>query len=140
LYLRSTISEKGQHGHSMRSALADTAAVIVEVSTVGDFIWPSSTAPDEVREFTFTVKTRIWGSHENTELLRLKYIDSAGELLIDPQAPSPAQETPSGHIESANVLVGVIDGYHVRQHLLGDPQGWANLERSLDALVSLIAP
>ncbi|MFI8273899.1 hypothetical protein ACIGBH_03125 [Streptomyces sp. NPDC085929] len=99
--------------------------------------WPPGTAKGESRHFSFTVKTRT--ADGALPVLRLNYLEYAGELLTEPQAPgSTVQEELLAHIEEADALIGIIDGNHIRQHLDGAAGGLMRLEKTLDALVPIM--
>ena len=98
--------------------------------------WPFGTAVGETREFTFDVTTRT--ATERHTVLRIGYLEYAGELLTDPQAPgSTAQQDLIARIESAHALLGIIDGHRIRQVLDGDREGTWRLQQ---ALTTMIAP
>ncbi|GAA1285981.1 hypothetical protein Psi02_56290 [Planotetraspora silvatica] len=108
--------------------MADTAATGA---------WPRGTAKGETRHFTFTVKTHIDGAAH--PILDLKYLEYAGELLTDLQdAGSTKQQELFAHIDSADALIGVLDGYRIRQHVDGHPEGPLHLERTLNALLPVM--
>ncbi|MCT9935110.1 hypothetical protein N5079_33405 [Planotetraspora sp. A-T 1434] len=105
--------------------------------TASSGAWPRGTAKGETRHFTFTVKTRINGTPHT--ILHLKYLEYAGELLTELQdAGSTKQKELFDHIDTADALIGVIDGYHIRQHLDGHPEGPIHLERTLNALLPIM--
>jgi hypothetical protein len=100
--------------------------------------WPSGTAVGETREFLFTVRTRgaSGGLHA---VLRLGYLEYAGGLLTDAQAPgSTGQADLLARIEAAHALVGIIDGYRVRQAIDGHAEGLMRLQQSLTAMIGLM--
>jgi hypothetical protein len=47
--------------------------------------WLDSTDPDKVHEFIFTLKSQVGDSRGEIALSKLAYVDSSGELLINPQ-------------------------------------------------------
>lgn len=96
--------------------------------------WPFGTAVGETREFTFSVTTRT--TAETHPILRIGYLEYAGELLTDPQAPgSTAQRDLIEQIESAHALLGVIDGHRIRQCLDGHQEGQWRLQQALTAMI-----
>jgi hypothetical protein len=100
--------------------------------------WPSGTAVGETRDFIFTVRTRTPSGTPHT-VMRLGYLEYAGGLLTDAQAPgSTGQRDLLARIESANALLGIIDGYRVRQCLDGFAEGQMRLQQSLTAMISLM--
>ncbi|MEU9301475.1 hypothetical protein [Streptomyces sp. NPDC048269] len=118
------------HLNQWYSQMADTA---VEAG------WPPGTAKGETRHFTFTVKTQIAEGVRPRPMLHLKYLEYAGELLTEPQAPgSTVQEELYNNIRQADAMIGIIDGNNVRQHLDGSPRGQVRLEQTLNALVPIM--
>jgi hypothetical protein len=106
-------------------------------STASSGDWPRGTVKGETRHFTFTVKTPTSGPP--MPILHLKYLEYAGELLTEIQdAGSSKQKELFHHIQSADALIGVIDGYRLKQHLDGHPDGPIHLERTLNALVPVM--
>jgi hypothetical protein len=100
--------------------------------------WPSGTAVGETRDFTFTVRTRAPSGALYT-VLRLGYLEYAGGLLTDVQAPgTTSQADLLARIGSAHALIGIIDGYRIRQCLDGRPEGQMRLQQSLTAMISLM--
>lgn len=96
--------------------------------------WPAGTHKSEMREFRFDVMTRTATTPET--VLRLNYLEYAGELLTDRQEPgSTAQARLFAAVDGADALIGVIDGLRVRQAYHGDGRGAALLQRSLDTMV-----
>ena len=100
--------------------------------------WPSGTAVGQTRDFLFTMHTR-GSSGALHSVLRLGYLEYAGGLLTDAQAPgSTGQAELLGRIEAAHALVGIIDGYRVRQAIDGHPEGMMRVQQSLTAMISLM--
>jgi hypothetical protein len=100
--------------------------------------WPSGTVASETREFTFAVRTRSLSGRVHT-VLNLGYLEYAGGLLTEPQeSGSTLQPDLLRRIESADAMIGIIDGYWVRQCLDGEPEGRAQLQHSLTAMISLV--
>ncbi|MFF8271081.1 hypothetical protein ACF059_27350 [Streptomyces sp. NPDC016562] len=107
--------------------------------TTGEAGWPPGTAKGETRQFTFTVKAQVATGVKPRPMFHLTYLEYAGELLTEPQAPgSTVQEELFDNIRSADALIGIIDGNHIRQHMEGSPQGQIRLEQTLNALVPLM--
>jgi hypothetical protein len=97
--------------------------------------WPYGTAVGEAREFSFEITTRA--ATETHPILRIGYLEYAGELLTDPQAPgSTAQQDLIQRIESAHALLGIIDGYRIRQVLDGNTEGQWRLQQALTAMIA----
>jgi hypothetical protein len=100
--------------------------------------WPSGTAVGGMRDFNFTVLARM-SSGAPQAVMRLNYLEYAGGLLTDVQAPgSTAQADLLGRIESAHALIGIIDGYRLRQLLDGRAEGQARLQQSLTSMINLM--
>ncbi len=100
--------------------------------------WPSGTAVGETRDFIFTVRTRAPSGTLHT-VMRLGYLEYAGGLLTDAQAPgATGQQDLLARIESAHALLGIIDGYRIRQCLDGHADGQMRLQQSLTAMISLM--
>ncbi|MGH3735816.1 MAG: hypothetical protein ACRDT6_09380 [Micromonosporaceae bacterium] len=100
--------------------------------------WPSGTTIAETRDFTFTVRTRGASGNVHT-VMGIDYLEYAGGLLTDVPAPgSTAQAQLLQRIDSAHGLIGIIDGYRVRQCLDGHQEGQLRLQQSLTAMISLM--
>ena len=100
--------------------------------------WPAGTSGGETRTFNFMVRTRL-GSGASRPVLQVDYLDYAGGLLTDAQAPgSMAQAEVLERIGSAHGLVGIIDGYRIRQMIDGVGPGRARLAEGIDTLISLM--
>lgn len=97
--------------------------------------WPSGTTVGEMREFTFDVRTRSVG--ELHTILRLSYVEYAGELLTERQTANLAiQEDLIKRVHTADALVGIIDGHRIRQHLDGRAEGHMHVQQTLTAMIS----
>jgi hypothetical protein len=100
-----------------------------------DDVWPAGTRKSEMREFEFDLLTPEGGSRE--PVLRIGYLEYAGELLTEPQGPgSTAQADLLSAVDNADALIGIIDGLRVLQTFHGDPRGTTILQRSVDTMVS----
>jgi hypothetical protein len=100
--------------------------------------WPSGTSVGETRDFLFTVRTRTPSGALHT-VMHIGYLEYAGGLLTDAQAPgSTGQADLLARIESAHALIGIIDGYRIRQALDGIAEGYMRLQQSLTAMISLM--
>jgi hypothetical protein len=100
--------------------------------------WPSGTAVGETRDFVFTVRAGARSGPPHT-IMRLGYLEYAGGLLTDAQAPgSTGQAELLGRIDSAHALLGIIDGNRIRQCLEGRSEGLMRLQQSLTAMISLM--
>lgn len=100
-----------------------------------DDVWPAGTSKSEMREFEFNLLTPDGGTDE--PVLRIGYLEYAGELLTEAQGPgSTALATLLTAVDHADALIGIIDGLRVLQTYHGDPRGTAILQRSVDTMVS----
>jgi hypothetical protein len=100
--------------------------------------WPSGTAVGDTRDFTFTVRTRAPSGTLHT-VMGLGYLEYSGGLLTDTQAPGATAQTDLlARIQSAHALLGIIDGYRIRQCLNGHYEGQMRLQQSLTAVISLM--
>jgi hypothetical protein len=101
--------------------------------------WPTGTAVADKRAFTFSMRTRV-PSGEAATVLGLDYLDYAGGLLTDVQdAGSTARDDLLADVESADALIGIIDGFWLRRWLIdGDLNGKRRLQQSLTAMVHLM--
>jgi hypothetical protein len=100
--------------------------------------WPSGTAVGETRDFLFTVRTRAASGTLHT-VMNLGYLEYAGGLLTDAQAPgTTGQAELLDRINSAHALIGVIDGFRIRQCFDGHTEGLMRLQQSLTAMISLM--
>jgi hypothetical protein len=96
--------------------------------------WPLGTTKGETREFLFTMNTKVMG--ELYEILQIEYLEYPGELLTELQdEDSAVQATVLEQVRSADALLCVIDGEHIRKHLHGDPRGQAGLQYTLNAII-----
>jgi hypothetical protein len=117
---------------------SDAARLNTWFTTVADTSvargWPSGTTLAETRRFVFGARIRAGGSVH--EVLRLDYLDYAGELLTD-IGPSGVNHQADllAHIESAHALIGIIDGLRIRRFVAGEPDGWARLAETLNVLI-----
>jgi len=100
--------------------------------------WPSGTAVGSTRELTLTVRTRA-PSGALHAVMNLGYLEYSGGLLTDTQAPGETgQADLLGRIGSAHALLGIIDGYRIRQSLDGHAEGHMRLQQSMTAMIGLM--
>jgi hypothetical protein len=100
--------------------------------------WPAGTTAAETREFTFTVRTKAPSGTLHT-VMNLGYLEYAGGLLTEPQAPGSTLQTDLLHrVGSANALIGLIDGYRLRQWIDGRHEGQTRLQHTLTTMISLM--
>ena len=100
--------------------------------------WPEGTLAGDTREFTFDVRTRAASGTVHT-VMTLGYLEYAGGVLTEPRPPGEGfQEELLTRIRSADALFGIIDGYHLRQWIDGNPQGRNRLQHALTTMVTLM--
>jgi hypothetical protein len=100
--------------------------------------WPTGTALSDTREFTFAVRTRTPSGALHT-VLNLGYLEYAGGLLTEPQAPGSTLQADLLHrVGTADALIGLIDGHRIRQWLDGRSEGQMRLQHTLTAMISLM--
>ncbi|MEO3861562.1 hypothetical protein [Acrocarpospora sp. B8E8] len=127
-----------RQSYYLSAAPADVAKLTEWFATMADTTdpggWPAGTTLSETRRFAFTVKTRTADSVH--DVLRLDYLEYAGELLTrtDP-AGAERQAELFAQVQSADAVLGILDGQRIRQHLDGEARGWAELDRTLNILI-----
>jgi hypothetical protein len=99
--------------------------------------WDAGTRVGDVREFAFSVRTRAPSGTVHT-VMNLGYLEYAGGLLTEPQAPGTFQPELVERIRSADALIGIIDGYRVQQWLDGKTEGQVRLQHAVSAMVNLM--
>jgi hypothetical protein len=100
--------------------------------------WPAGTTVSDTREFTFAVRTTAPSGARHT-VMNLGYLEYAGGLLTEPQTPgSTLQADLLRQIESADALIGLVDGYRVRQWMDGNAEGQMRLQHTLTAMISMM--
>ncbi len=117
-----------------RVALSSTFRQVANVSEA----WPRGTQVGETREFTFDFAAFHEGAKH--QLVRIKYLDYAGELLEAEQAPgSTALATLEDHINGAHALFGMIDGQRILQYLRYEPEGLEYLHHTIQPMIGVMA-
>lgn len=101
-----------------------------------DDIWPARTRKPGTREFVFDLLTPDGGGRE--PVLRIRYLECAGELLTEPHGSTARAELLSA-VHDADALIGIVDGLRVLQAFHGDHRGAADLRRSVDAMASAMS-
>jgi hypothetical protein len=100
--------------------------------------WPRGTHIGETREFTFDCVAFHDGAKHT--LLHINYLDYAGELLeAEQEAGSHALADLEQRVTQAHALLGMIDGYRLRQYLRGEPDGHAYLRSAIQPMIGLMA-
>ncbi len=100
--------------------------------------WPSGTAVASTRSFQFTLQTR-GAAGRPLPVLALNYLEYAGGLLTEAQAPgSTAQAELLTQIRSAHALIGIIDGFWVRQLLDGHAEARVRLQQTVTTMINLM--
>lgn len=83
--------------------------------------WPASTTLSDKREYPFDFVGYDADERRRT-ILRMSYLEYAGEIFEGSSAESRAQlKEVEAHVQEAHALIGLIDGYRLRQLLLSDP-------------------
>jgi hypothetical protein len=117
-----------------RIALSQVFRQVVDTSQP----WPRGTQVGETREFTFDCVAFHDGVKH--KILSINYLDYAGELLESEQeAGSHALADLEQHIREAHALLGMIDGYRVRQYLRGEPGGDAYIRSAIQPMIGFMA-
>lgn len=97
--------------------------------------WPAGTSKAETREFQFDLVTNT--ATTPATVLRLNYLEYAGELLTEVQDPGgSAQARLLTAVDGADALIGIIDGLRLRLARQGDGRSMAILQRAVDTMVS----
>jgi hypothetical protein len=100
--------------------------------------WPSGTGLRDTRSFAFTVQTRT-ADGRPLPVLVLNFLDYAGGLLTDPQVlGSTAQAELMTRIQRAHALIGIIDGYLIRQWMDGQPGARVPLQQAITTMINLM--
>lgn len=83
--------------------------------------WPASTPLPDKHEYPFDFVAYDAAERRRT-ILRMSYLEYAGEIFEGSSAESRAQlKEVEAHVREAHALLGLIDGYRLRQLLLSDP-------------------
>lgn len=101
--------------------------------------WPASTRVYNGREYTFDCKTRR--NATNHSVLRIKYLDYAGELLTEAtrdDAASRAQEELTERLVAADTVLCLLDGQYVRELLLGTDEGLDHFHHEMSMIFGLL--
>ncbi|MEV0093691.1 DNA/RNA helicase domain-containing protein [Streptomyces sp. NPDC050738] len=116
----------------------ELSALYAKVARPGP-TWPSSTNTAEAREFIFDCKTRHNGT--NHPVLRIRYLDYAGELLtdsgrdaLDTQAEADLQE----RIEQADTVLCLLDGNKLHKLCLGETEGIEYFNQHMDPVFGVL--
>lgn len=100
--------------------------------------WPRGTQGAEARTFDFDVVASSGPSRQ--EVLRIRYLDYAGEVLertgddVDPGHIAELER----HISAAHALFGVIDGQLLVEYLRDEPRGIRYMDGSLMAMLGFL--
>lgn len=95
--------------------------------------WPSGTRVSDMREFTFDC-VAVDDQNARHPVLRMCYLDYAGELLECEQPGGTALKDLAGQIETAHALLGMIDGHRVLQLLRGQRAGHVHFQQTLQPM------
>ena len=100
--------------------------------------WPRGTRVSECTEYLFDC-IAVDEEKKRHHVLSLSYLDYAGELLETEQESSQgAFRQLTGHIGSAQALLGVLDGYRILQLLRGEEAGRRHLEFEVRTMLGLL--
>jgi Caspase domain len=100
--------------------------------------WPTSTRVGQTREFLFDCMA-FDEDHNKHQILQISYLDYAGELLEEEQqAGVTALSDLKTRVQSAHALLGMIDGYRLRQLILNESAGRSYLEYSLEPMLGTL--
>jgi hypothetical protein len=100
--------------------------------------WPTSTRVGQTREFLFDC-VAFDEDHNKHQILQISYLDYAGELLEEEQqAGVTALSDLKTRVQSAHALLGMIDGYRLRQLILNESAGRSYLEYSLEPMLGIL--
>jgi hypothetical protein len=135
------------HRSQRRRYYLDTSAeqriLLSEIySTVSDTSkpFPLGTRRADMREFVFDCVAVDDASGARAPVLRVSYLDYAGEVLERGQeGGSTALTDLVAAMESADSLLGIIDGYRVWQLLQGIPAGETHFRNTLRPLFGFMA-
>ena len=106
-----------QTGAADAALLANIRARILDTGAT----WPVSTTIAEGRDFHFDYVSLDNVGRSRT-ILRMNYLEYAGEILRPGDQQSVANlEVLAAHVEQAHAVIGLIDGFRVRNLLLKEP-------------------
>jgi hypothetical protein len=135
------------HRSPRRRYYLDTSAeqriLLAEIySTVSDTSkpFPRGTRASDLREFVFNCVAVDDSSGAKAPVLRVSYLDYAGEVLErEQQGGSTALNDLVAEMDRADSLLGIIDGYCVWQLLQGMPAGERYFRNTLQPLFGFMA-
>ncbi len=106
--------------------------------------WPVGTRVADMPTFSFDCIVVDNGSDHDQDdddadapalreapVLRVSFVDYAGELLERAQADGDKLAALVGHMAEAHALLVMLDGLRIRQLLLGEPEGLAHFQHKL---------
>ncbi|HEX6352860.1 hypothetical protein [Actinophytocola sp.] len=129
-----TPAERGFYLKAPHAQVIDLTSWFQDVADPSD-VWPAGTSKSEMREFEFDLLTATGQGQE--PVLRIGYLEYAGELLTEPQpAGSAMQAQLLSAVGQADALIGIVDGLRVLQAFRGHHRGAAILQRTVDTMVS----
>ncbi|KAK1183132.1 hypothetical protein B7755_036375 [Streptomyces sp. NBS 14/10] len=133
--LRTQDPELGFHVRLPRDQERKLTEVYSEVASSGD--WPAPTDRTETPEWTFTC--RMWTRFGVFETMQIEYIDYAGEHLTHPVGEgSQVQDWFEERLETADALLGLLDGVKIRGLLFGNRGAEDFLRDDLAPMFSLM--
>lgn len=100
--------------------------------------WPTGTRVGETREFLFDC-VAFDEDRNKHQILQISYLDYAGELLEEEQQlGATALSDLKTRIQNAHGLLGMIDGYRLRQLMLNESAGRFYFEHSLEPMLGIL--
>jgi hypothetical protein len=135
------------HASPLRRYYLDTSAqeriLLSEIySTVSDTSkpFPKGTTRSAMRQFVFDCVAVDRATRVKAPVLRVSYLDYAGELLERSQeGGATAFDDLVAEINAADSLLGIIDGYRVWQLLRGIPAGETYFRNTLQPVFGFMA-
>jgi Double-GTPase 2 len=113
-------------------------SLVAQIRTTPGGYFPPGTSVTETRVWSFTVK--VESEHQDADAFTLEYLDYAGRLveeLAGARTDDPPDEEFRRAVDSADVLMGVIDGEQLMKLMSGgyDPEVVDRIDRLLNVLI-----
>jgi hypothetical protein len=112
--------------------------LVAQIRNTPGGYFPPGTSVTETREWSFTVK--VESEKQDADAFTLEYLDYAGRLvdeLTGARTDDPPDEEFRQAVDTADVLMGVIDGEQVMKLMSGsyDPDVVDRIDRLLNVLI-----
>lgn len=137
------LDHRSQHRRYYLDTSAEQRILLSEIySSVSDTTkpFPLGTRVGDMREFVFDCVAVDDASGARAPVLRVSYLDYAGEVLERGQEGGSTSLTElAAAMEGADSLLGIIDGYRVWQLLQGIPAGETHFRNTLRPLFGFMA-